>query len=100
MDRLLFLNKNMKDHPEFKEMSKVLTSQAEEEQHMIAPVPVELSDWGVSSAGTSELSLSQASTSTNTSNSQSLTHGSDGTPAMPELPTMGGLGEDLSLKTE
>ena len=92
----MFINKNMKDHPEFQDMSKALAE--EEEEHMIAPVPVEQSDWGVPS--TSGLSLSQASTSTN-SESQP-----QGTPAaMPELPTLGAIGEpgeDLSvdLKTE
>ena len=83
----------MRHHPEFKEMSKVL-----EEEHMLTPVPVEQADWGVPS--TSGSGLSQASTST--SSSQSQPHG---TPAIPELPSLGGMGEEtedlsVNLKTE
>lgn len=83
----------MKEHPEFKEMSKAL----EEEEHMISPVPVEQSDWGVPS--TSGLSLSQESAATASTKSQPKG-------ALPELPTLGlepiveESEESLVIKTE
>ena len=43
-DQLLFINKNMRHHPEFVEMTKDTPTAAEVDELYIAPVPLEESD--------------------------------------------------------
>lgn len=95
-DHLLFINKNMRHHPEFVEMSKATATELDSDL-CLAPVPVDQSDRTgpqstrrmlpvPESTEDSLFSLSQASSSSHASSSQaSCSQGGPG----PALPTMG-----------
>ena len=98
-DHLLFINKNMRHHPEFQEMVKETATADFElpQEFCLAPVSVEQSDWTGPQSTTRRLmqipesdeafSFSQASTSSQGSSSQSQPSCSQGAPG-PALPTM------------
>ena len=89
-DHLLFINKNMRQHTEFIEMSQHTTT--EEDVTYIAPVPLGQSDWGASTStqGPSRTLLpipemDDELTQLSQSSSQPLSQDSQPGPALPTL---------------